>query len=92
MATKKKFDAVYSGEKYTDREGNEKTRFINCGVVFENDKGQLSIKIESLPVGFNGWLNFYEPKADNEKQAGRAQQAANTARGNSDPFADDTPF
>lgn len=92
MATKKKFDAVYSGEKYTDREGNEKTRFINCGVVFENDKGQLSMKIESLPVGFNGWLNFYEPKADNEKQAGRAQQAANQARGGQSSARESNPF
>lgn len=89
MATKK-FDAVYSGEKYTDREGNEKTRFINCGVVFENDKGQLSMKLEMLPVGFSGWLNFYPPKEqDNAKQAGRAQQAADAARGD---LADDLPF
>lgn len=93
MANKKKFDAVYSGEKYTDRDGNEKTRYQNIGVVFENDKGQLSMKLESIPVGFSGWINFYEPKEqDNKQQAGRAQQAANQARGNSDPFGDDTPF
>lgn len=93
MATKKKFDAVYSGEKYTDREGNEKTRFINCGVVFENDKGQLSMKIESLPVGFNGWLNFYEPKEqDNKQQAGRDQQAANQARGGQSSARESNPF
>lgn len=102
MANKKKYDAVYSGEKYTDREGNEKTRYINIGVVFERDDGSLSLKLESLPVNFSGWVNFYEPKADNEKQAGRAQQAANQARGgggstppsrNDDPFPEDSiPF
>lgn len=90
MANKKKFDAVYSGEKYTNRDGEEKTRFINCGVVFENDKGQLSMKLETLPIGFNGWLNFYPPKEqDNTKQAGRAQHAADLAKGTPD---DDIPW
>lgn len=93
MANKKKFDAVYSGEKYTNGQGEEKTRYLNIGVVFERDDGSLSMKLESLPVNFSGWINFYPPKEqDNAKQASRAGQAANQARGSSDPFGDDTPF
>jgi hypothetical protein len=36
--------------------------------VIENKHG-LSAKIESLPVNFDGWLNFWEPKPK-ERQAG----------------------
>ena len=91
MANKKKFDAVYSGEKYTNGQGEEKTRYSNIGVVFERDDGSLSLKLESIPVNFSGWVNFYVPKDDNERQAGRAQNAANQAREsnrNDDPFGD----
>jgi len=65
MAMKKKFDAVYS-EKYTDRDGNEKTRYTNLGSLLERDDGSLTLKLESLPIGFTGWVNFYEPKAREE--------------------------
>lgn len=92
MANKKKFDAVYSGDKYTNNQGEEKTDFINIGAAFENDKGQLSIKLKVIPVGFTGWINLYPPKEDNEKQAGRAQQAANQARGGQSSQRESNPF
>jgi hypothetical protein len=97
MAMKKTHDAVYAGEKYQDRQsGEEKTRYINMGVLFTRDDGSLTCKVEILPVGFNGWINFYPPKEhDNAKQASRAGQAANQARGNppkSDEPNDDIPW
>ena len=75
MAMKKKFDAVYS-EKYTDREGNEKTRYTNLGSLLERDDGSLTLKLESLPIGFTGWVNFYEPKAREEGGKGEGGSAA----------------
>jgi single-stranded DNA-binding protein len=97
MAMKKIKDAVYSGEKYTDREGNEKTRHINIGGLFERDDGSLTAKIESIPVGFNGWVNFYEPRAKDGEQPQRRerpQRGATPAPAN-DPGGfedDDIPF
>lgn len=52
---------------YTDREGNEKTRWQKCGILIEKD-GKLSIKLESLPVGFDGWLSCFEPRQDDKPQ------------------------
>ena len=51
-------------------EGKDKPRYINLGSVIETDKG-LCMKMESVPVGWNGWANFYEPKpkADKPKQS-----------------------
>lgn len=80
MAMKKSHDAVYAGEKYTDRDGNEKTRYINIGSLFTRDDGSMTMKLESLPIGFNGWINFYEPKPREgeqpQRQASRPQRQA----------------
>lgn len=73
MALKKTHDAVYAGEKYTDREGNEKTRYVNVGALFARDDGSLTMKLESLPIGFNGWINFYEPKPRDGEQRPQRQ-------------------
>ena len=78
MGMKKVFDLVYSGEKYTDRNGDEKTRFVNVGAVFERDDGTQCLKIETLPVGFSGWLNFFEPREREEKPQQQRAQDRNT--------------
>ncbi len=85
MAMQKKFDIVFSGEKYTTRDGEEKTRFVNMGAVFERDDGSLCAKIESLPVGFTGWVNFYEPREreqthGGQQQSGQQRQASSAGR------------
>lgn len=61
---RKVFDVVATVGKYNDRQGNEKKRYQTCGAAFENDKGQLSIKLECIPVGpdWSGWLSLYPPK------------------------------
>lgn len=61
---KRVFDAAVSTGEYTDKDGNQKKRWQNVGVVFENDNGQLSLKLETVPVGntWSGWINFFEPK------------------------------
>lgn len=69
MATHK-FDLVATSGTYTDKQGNEKKRYVKCGVVMENEKGML-IKIESLPIGFNGWLSCFEPKGAEDRGAKR---------------------
>lgn len=76
MAMQKKFDLVFSGEKYKDRNGEEKTRFVNVGAVFERDDGSLCAKVESIPVGFTGWLNLFEPR--NEQQTQQRPQDRST--------------
>lgn len=80
MATVK-YDLVATAGTYTDRNGNEKKRYIKCGVVMEGEKG-MSAKIESLPVGFNGWLSFFEPKQAEDAPKSRRSAAQD----------DDVPF
>ena len=61
----KKFDVVAANGEYTDQEGQPKTRWLNCGVVLESDKG-YSLKLECIPVRRNDkgelWFQLFEPK------------------------------
>ena len=92
MAMKKTHDVVYAGEKYTDREGNEKTRYVNVGVAFTRDDGSMTLKLEAVPVGFSGWLNLYEPREDKSDRAPRAGRGQRQARGDLDDGGDSIPF
>ena len=79
---KKIFDAVASVGEYTDRNGQQKKRYVNIGAVFESDDGKyMSLKLESIPVGPNwsGWVSFFVPK---EREQSPAQQAHNEAKAN----------
>lgn len=89
MSMRKTHDAVFAGEKYTDRDGNEKTRFINMGALFQRDDGSMCAKIESIPVGFTGWVSFYEPR--DKQQSERPQRPQRSAPPADEPN-DDIPF
>lgn len=79
MAMQKKFDLVFSGEKYKNSAGEEKTRFVNVGAVLERDDGTLCAKIESLPIGFNGWLNLFEPREREQQTTQRHSSGRSTS-------------
>ena len=35
---------------YTDADGNEKTRWMNCGSILKTSTGRVVLKIDALPV------------------------------------------
>ncbi|MGL4999497.1 MAG: hypothetical protein ACRC5T_11060 [Cetobacterium sp.] len=57
-------EAVYS-EKYKTKEGEEKTKYINIGALFEREDGSLCAKI------LGSWVNFYDkkPKPEDDKHS-----------------------
>ena len=65
-----KYEAMARGEKYTNASGEEKQRWIKCGVVLETKNG-MSMKLESIPVNFDGWLSLFEPKPRDDQQRSR---------------------
>ncbi len=92
MASKIVYEVVASTGTYTDRDGNEKKRYVTCGKVFENDQGYLSIKLDTVPVGpeWSGWFSLFEPKARETSP----MTAHSTGKGNAfQPQSDDdVPF
>jgi len=82
---KKIYDAVATIGEYKDRNGETKKRYVNVGSVFENDKGQLSLKLDAVPVGqdWSGWISFFEPKerdGHRNPQGGRDVPASEARR------------
>lgn len=62
----KVYDVVKAMSKYTDAQGQEKTRWLNCGVIFKNaESGKMSLKMEAIPYGLpddQGWFALMEPQ------------------------------
>tara|TARA_R110000868_G_scaffold234638_1_gene488355 strand:- start:1016 stop:1294 length:279 start_codon:yes stop_codon:yes gene_type:complete len=59
----KRLDAVAVVGEYKDKNtGEMKKRYSKCGAVFINDEGEISLKLDTMPVhGWDGWINAYEP-------------------------------
>jgi hypothetical protein len=82
----KKYDVVAVTGKYTDREGNEKSRYMNIGAIIETKNGDM-LKLEGVPVGWDGWAYLNEPKEREERSNGRKPASP------ADDFSDDKiPF
>lgn len=71
--------------KYTDKDGNEKNRYVDMGVVMETKNGPM-LKLEAIPVGWDGWAYLNEPKA---REEGDQQRQARPQRGQQQAPADD---
>ena len=58
------------------KDGQEKTRWLRCGVLMKTDKG-FRIKLDCVPVGVepgNAWFNVFE--RDGQPQAQQAPAPA----------------
>lgn len=56
-----KYELIANGGSYTNKEGVEKKRWLKCGIVMETERG-LSMKLETVPVNFDGWMILSEPR------------------------------
>ena len=74
----KRYDVVAVTGSYIDRNGQERRRYMNCGAVFETEKG-LSPKLEAVPLGSDGWFQLCEVNSEQQRPAPR-NAAGPTAR------------
>lgn len=69
MSTTATHDLCIKTGEYTDRNGEQKGRWLNIGTVFRHDDGGTSIKLTALPIGvpdWQGWVSVFkrEPRED----------------------------
>ena len=59
-----------SADKYISN-GEEKTRWVNCGGLFKNESGQFSVKLTAVPtaMGENNWFRVFPPRDQQQSQA-----------------------
>lgn len=80
---KKLYNVVAITGKYTNRQGEEKNRYVTIGAVIQTDKG-MSLRLEAVPVGWDGWAGLYEPQEEEQKPAAR-KPAPSQSRDFDDP-------
>ena len=56
-----KMNLVTKHGKFKDSDGNLKSGWIKVGETHETRNGGLSLKIDSLPIDFDGWINLAAP-------------------------------
>jgi hypothetical protein len=81
-----RYDAIAKNGTYT-KDGVEKNKWVKVGVVVDTKNGGLALKIEQLPVPFDGWLQLAEPKAKEQAPSQEYTQAPSQSSVN-----DDIPF
>lgn len=82
------YEASAIADVYKDKTtGEERKRWVKCGVVMETSSGGMALKLESLPVKFDGWLQFYVPKPKEITQQSNSAPAPQQSAGE-----DDIPF
>lgn len=61
------------GEYKDPQTGETKKRRTRVGVAFTDEDGNISLKMETVPVGnsWSGWLNLFE-RDDNRTSAGNS--------------------
>jgi hypothetical protein len=57
-----KYDCIVKNGTYTDKTGAEKNRWQKIGVCVETKQGGLAVKLETIPVTWDGWISLAEPK------------------------------
>lgn len=88
-------DIVAKVGEYTNRHGETKSKYKNCGALIQKD-GKIYIKLDAIPIHesepWNGWFQCFEPRQPHEQAADThaRQQAKAAAKG--DDFNDDIPF
>lgn len=84
----KTYEVVAITGKYVDRDGNEKSRYLNIGAVI-NTKNGLMLKLEAVPIGWDGWAYLNQPKPREDEPPRRAAAPARRQAPDND---DDVPF
>ena len=88
----RKYEVTAITGKYTDKNGQEKSRYQTIGAVIETKNGPM-LKLEAVPIGWDGWAYLNEPR-DWGTDAPRERRTATPvqARPASPADFDDPPF
>ena len=56
-----KLDLIAVVGEYTDAQGNPKKRFSKIGTLWDKGQQGISLKIDHIPVNWDGWLSAKPP-------------------------------
>lgn len=92
MATKKRLDVIATVGEY-EKDGQTKKRYAKCGSAFIDEKGEISIKLDTIPAcDWNGWLSVKEPYNEERPARQSSESPRASRRGAPADFDGDVPF
>ena len=84
-------DVCFGAGKYTDSQGQEKTRWVKCGAYFQAGD-RRGVKLEFVPVGIDPvrglWFSLFPEK----KKVTPPQQPVQPSNNPAPPADDEVPF
>lgn len=84
----RKYEVTAIIGKYTDKNGDEKNRYLTIGAII-NTRAGLLLKLDAIPTNWEGFAYLNEPKARDEQPTRAARPAA---KGEFADVVDDSPF
>jgi hypothetical protein len=84
------FEVVAHGEKYITADGQEKSRLINIGKIITKANGKQSLKLDTIPMNWDGWAMLLEPRPKDD--APPAARPASKPRTTYPDDSGDVPF
>jgi hypothetical protein len=61
-----KYHAKVANGTYTDKTGKEQTSWLTVGKVIQKQNGKFCLKMDAIPVAFDGWIQFFDPPQDDQ--------------------------
>lgn len=100
---KKTHDLMATVGSFKNQAGEEKKRYVKCGVAFTDDQGRISLKLDAAPVSpeWSGFINLWEPRDSDswpqeQRRAaasiGEGQDSGMRANGQENGNDEDIPF
>jgi len=68
------FKDIVVATEYQTKTGEAKKKYQNIGTLFVYDDGGMGIKLDSIPLNWDGKASVYEKKEGNQRQAPNPQQ------------------
>ena len=60
---------IVVGQKYTAKDGQEKTKWTTIGAMFIKDDGKMSVKIEQIPLNWDGQAQVFDRDSQGQQQS-----------------------
>lgn len=78
---------VVTGRKYLTPQGEEKTKWTTIGKLFQDEQGREFVKLDVMPLGWDGFASIFEEQQPQQAQPGQAygHQPGYTGPGYSNP-------
>lgn len=92
MPSHVKYELTATIGEYKNTQGETKKRYQRCGTVFENEKGQLSVKLDCVPVSkeWSGFFSCFEPKEQGRDRTASEARTRTPAHSSNRPPADES--